>query len=158
MNAEGGAEEWRARSAGNPEEETEVSPHQDVLSSSAVSALGSAPLPRLSAPPLLVAGLEDQLTASQRLPTGRGNDGGGCGPRRTPVVHRHVSGDRGCRGARRSRPGAHEPFRYLGDRPVLPELRAQVRGLMPGQRGEDDGLLHSTCLFCVCVNVFMCDQ
>lgn len=116
------------------------------------------PLPRLSAPPLLVAGLEDQLTASQRLPTGRGNDGGGCGPRRTPVVHRHVSGDRGCRGARRSRPGAHEPFRYLGDRPVLPELRAQVRGSMPGQIGEDDGLLHSTCLFCVCVNVFMCDQ
>lgn len=118
----------------------------------------SPPSPRLSAPPLLVAGLENQLTASQRLPTGRGNDGGGCGPRRTPVVHRHVSGDRGCRGARRSRPGAHEPFRYLGDRPVLPELRAQVRGSMPGQRGEDDGLLHSTCLFCVCVNVFMCDQ
>lgn len=52
MNAEGGAEEWRARSAGNPEEETEVSPHQDVLSSSAVSALGSAPPPPALSPAL----------------------------------------------------------------------------------------------------------
>uniref|UniRef100_A0AAX7TWU0 Phosphofurin acidic cluster sorting protein 1 n=1 Tax=Astatotilapia calliptera TaxID=8154 RepID=A0AAX7TWU0_ASTCA len=38
MNAEGGAEEWRARSAGNPEEETEVSPHQDVLSTGTEAA------------------------------------------------------------------------------------------------------------------------
>lgn len=52
MNAEGASEEWRARSAGNPEEETEVSPHQDVLSSSAVSALGSAPPPPALSPAL----------------------------------------------------------------------------------------------------------
>lgn len=115
------------------------------------------PPPRFSAPPLPVAGLEDQLTASQRLPTGRGNDGGGCRPRRTPVVHRHVSGDRGCRGARRPRPGAHEPVRYLGDRPVLPELRAQVRGSMPGREERTTGF-YTAPVCCVCVNVFMCDQ
>ncbi len=104
------------------------------------------------------------------LPTRRGDDGGGCGQRRSPGKHFPVGTGpsrriRRCQGAWRPRPSSDEPVCDLGDRPVLSELRPQVRGFVFGQRGVTDTARGGWCChrvqygeetLCVCVCVCVC--